>query len=268
MLPELVIGFGLGIAIAMLAWRAGALSASGAVAAAVTGGLIFGLGGARWAVLLLLFFFTSSGLSQLFGRQKSKLAEKFSKGSRRDWAQVCANGGLGALLAVGHGFWPEQAWIWVAYAGAMAGVNADTWSTELGVLSRTPPRLITTGKIVERGESGGVSLMGTLAALGGAGIIGAGAAALAPEQGVWSLLAATSLGGLTGSLFDSLLGATLQAIYYCPTCQKETERHPRHTCGDQTTLQRGWRWLNNDLVNLACSIAGGGLAVVIWALVS
>ena len=260
----LLLGFLLGIAVALLAWRAGALSRSGAVAAALTGGITFGVGGIRWAVLLLLFFFTSSGFSRLLSWRKTYLTEKFSKGGRRDWAQVLANGGLGTLLALGYGLLPEQAWLWVAFAGAMAAVNADTWATELGVLSKTPPRLITSGQPVERGTSGGITWTGTLAALGGAALIALAAGLLAPELGFWVVWAAVSLGGLAGALFDSLLGATAQAIYRCPACQRETEQHPRHRCGAATAQVRGWRWLNNDLVNLACSLVGAGLAVGIW----
>jgi uncharacterized protein (TIGR00297 family) len=261
---QLAIGLLLGSGIAFLAWRARALSISGALAAALTGGLTFGLGGLNWAVLLLLFFITSSGLSRLFGRRKTSLAEKFSKGSRRDWGQVFANGGLGALLAIGHALWPSQIWVWVAYTGAMAAVNADTWATELGVLSREPPRLITSGRVVERGDSGGISLTGTLAALGGATLIALAAAWLTPEDRFGLQLIAASLGGLAGSLFDSLLGASVQTIYRCPVCQKETERHPLHTCGSPTEHLRGWRWMDNDMVNLACSLIGGGVALGIW----
>ena len=169
---QLLIGFCLGAVIGFLAWRAGALSDSGALAAALTGGLIFGIGGWPWAALLLMFFVSSSGLSRLFTHRKAALDEKFAKGSRRDWGQVFANGGLGALLAVVYARFPDYPWVWAAYVGAMAAVNADTWSTELGVLSRTPPRLITSGKVVERGTSGGISFLGTLAALGGAVLIG------------------------------------------------------------------------------------------------
>ncbi|MDH7479167.1 MAG: DUF92 domain-containing protein, partial [Syntrophomonadaceae bacterium] len=77
------------------------------------------------------------------------------------------------------------------------------------------------------------------------------------------VLLAVTLSGAGGSFFDSWLGATVQAIYFCPACRKETERHPQHTCGAATQLHRGWRWLNNDLVNFISSLLGGAMAVLI-----
>jgi uncharacterized protein (TIGR00297 family) len=269
---QLLAGLALGGLIGWLAWRLGSLSRSGALAATLTGGLIFGLGGLAWAVLLLAFFISSSLLSRLFANRKRVLSEKFSKGSRRDWAQVAANGGLGALLAVAGVFFPAQAWPWVAFVGAMAAVNADTWATELGVLNPAPPRLVTSGKVVERGTSGAVSLWGSLAALGGAGLIAALAALFSAEQNdpgqAGAILPAALLGGLSGSFFDSLLGATVQAIYWCPACGKETERHPDHTCGTGTIHYRGWRWLDNDWVNGLASLVGALVTLGAWLLVS
>lgn len=266
---QVLIGFGFAVIVAVLAWRAGALSISGAWAAALTGGLIFGLGGLPWAALLLVFFITSSGLSRLFKRRKAALDEKFAKGSQRDWGQVLANGGLGALLAALAAVAPQQTGLWwAAFAGAMAAVNADTWATELGVLSRTAPRLITTWAQVERGTSGGVSLAGYLAAAGGAAVVALGAVLVLPSETAGLVFLAALLGGLVGSTVDSLLGATVQAIYYCPACAKETERHPQHTCGAATTQQRGWNWLNNDAVNLICSLAGAAASAVTWALLA
>jgi uncharacterized membrane protein len=69
-------------------------------------------------------------------------------------------------------------------------------------------------------------------------------------------------------LFDSLLGATIQAIYYCPLCHKETERHPLHTCGTSTSQRRGWYWLNNDLVNFLASVVGAGSALGVWQVIT
>jgi uncharacterized protein (TIGR00297 family) len=265
---QILIGFLLAILIAVLAWRAGSLSKSGAWAAAITGGLIFGMGGFRWAILLLVFFISSSALSRAFSKRKASLAEKFAKGSQRDWGQVLANGGLGALLAVGNYILPDREWLWLAFAGAMAAVNSDTWSTELGVLSPIPPRMITTGQKVERGTSGGITLGGILAALGGAALIGI-AAVIFPASHSWLFrLGLIILGGLMGSLFDSVLGATIQAIYWCPTCNKETERHPTHTCGSPTSQVRGWSWINNDMVNFACSLMGAVVTAGLWLLLT
>lgn len=263
---QILIGLSLGAAIAFLAWKARSLSSSGALAAALTGGLIFGLGGLAWAVILLTFFISSSALSRLFEHRKRVVSEKFSKGSQRDWGQVLANGGLGALLVILHILLAGSSWPWLAYVGAMAAVNADTWATELGVFSPQAPRLITTGAQVERGTSGAISLWGSLASLAGALAIGAAALLVRPATGWW-VIAAASIGGLAGSFFDSWLGATIQAIYFCPVCRKETERHPYHTCGSQTSLRRGWAWLNNDLVNLACSLAGASMASLFWLVV-
>lgn len=263
---QILTGFALGILIGYAAYKLGALSASGAIAASVVGGLIFGLGGIPWATLLLVFFISSSLLSRAYAHRKDSVKEKFAKGSRRDYGQVVANGGLAAFLVLVHWLMADQAWLWIAFFGCMAAVNADTWGTELGVLSPASPRLITNGAVVSKGTSGGVTLVGYLASLAGAGIIGIAAALFTPSMpGVVIILIAT-LGGLAGATIDSLLGATLQGIYYCPSCGKETESHPEHHCGTETTQLRGWRWLNNDLVNLVCSLVGAGVAVIVWTL--
>ncbi len=252
---QLLIGFLLAVVVAYLAYRAHSLSRSGAFAAVLVGAVIFGVGGWRWAVLLLAFFVSSTILTRAFKKRKTGLNEKFSKGGRRDAGQVLGNGGLATLFAGLSWFFPGQAWVWLAFAASLAAVNADTWATELGVLNPHPPRLIThPGKVVEKGTSGGVSLVGTLASLAGSGLIGVLAGLISPLPGTLSIILLVTLAGLLGSLFDSLLGATVQSIYYCPACAKETERHPLHTCGTPTTRLRGWPWLDNDLVNLGCSL--------------
>lgn len=260
------LGIGFGALIGYLAYRAGALHRSGAWAAAFVGGLVFGLGGIAWAALLLTFFISSSALSRAYAERKTTLSEKFSKGSRRDYGQVLANGGLGALLACLHALFPNQIWLFIAFAGSMAAVNADTWATELGVLSPVPARLITTGRVVERGASGGVTLLGYLAALGGAALIGLEAGAFVSSENFFTLAEIVILAGLVGSTFDSFLGATVQGIYFCPVCQKETESHPLHRCGNETSHLRGWSWLDNDWVNFISALVGALVSATIWEL--
>ena len=251
---QLFIGFILAVFIAYLAYRAHSLNRSGAIAAVITGTVVFGLGGLQWAVLLLIFFITSSALSRLFMKRKQGLDEKFSKGHERDAGQVFGNGGLATAFVLVNVLYPESTIGWVGFAAALAAVNADTWGTELGVLNPTQPIMVTDlRKRVEKGTSGGVSLFGTFASLLGASAIALPAALFADN---WSLFPIIAFAGVAGSLFDSLLGATLQAMYYCPTDEKETEKHPLHICGTETVHIRGWKWLNNDWVNFACGAFG------------
>jgi uncharacterized protein (TIGR00297 family) len=269
--PAFLLGIALSALIAGLAYGRGSLTPSGIGGAIIIGTLVFAMGGVMWGLLLIAFFVSSSALSHYRARAKEPLAEKFQKGHRRDLGQVLANGGWGALMALAFGF-SRQPVFFFAFAGAMAAVNADTWATELGVLSRVPPRLITTGQVVAVGTSGGVTRLGTFIALCGALWIGALAflsLLVAPEplltlarpRGLLLVPFILTLAGLFGSLFDSFLGATVQAIYYCDFDQKETES-AIHRCGRATRQLRGWRWLDNDWVNFLASVAGSGLAVL------
>lgn len=276
-MQQLFIGLILAFILSFLAYRMRALTPGGAATAILLGTLIFGFGGLDWSILLLVFFISSSVLSTVAKTRKAGLEEKFSKSTRRDAGQVLANGGLAGVFAVMHGFFPAATWPWLGATAALAAANADTWATELGVLSPNSPRLITTGKPVERGTSGGVSMVGLLAALAGAMLEAAAYVIVWPgiallsrvvTQHVLSMAMAwfllVTLSGLAGSLVDSWLGATLQAIYYCPVCQKETERHPIHSCGTATGLVRGLRWLNNDWVNAFCTLSGGLIALILY----
>lgn len=260
---QIVLGFIFAILISLAAKFLRALSSSGAVAAALLGTIVFGLGGLPWAAVLVAFFVSSSLLSRLFKEKKMSVQDRYARGSQRDAVQVMANGGLAGVFVILHIFFPQSVWIWLSFAGSLAAANADTWSTELGALSPTPPRLISNGKIVDPGTSGGVTWTGTLAALGGGLFIGL-LAGFFPPKGLLdasilhrlAVLGIVSLAGLLGSLVDSLLGATIQAVYYCPNCKKETERNPEHTCGSPTALVRGIAWFNNDWVNALCTFIG------------
>lgn len=278
-MAQLLLGLALSALIGGLGYRGGSLSKSGVLGAILTGTLIFGLGGLVWGGLLVAFFVSSSALSHWQATHKAPVADLFSKGGQRDLGQVLANGGVGAALAVGHWLLPHPLWL-AAFVGTMAAVNADTWATEIGVLSPTQPRLITTFRLVPTGTSGGVTWLGSLAALAGGLFIGLCAIlltslsallpsllpSLPPLPFLPSLSSSTflTIGGLAGflsALFDSLLGATVQRVYVCSVCGQATERVSH--CGQPTRPARGLPWLNNDGVNGLAALVGAVLGVVV-----
>ena len=259
---QFILGILIAVVIACTAYGLQSLSLDGMLAAILVGSIIFGLGGWQWAILLLVFFISSSALTKAFKHKKQEIERDYSKGSRRDAGQVLGNGSVAAILVSVMALFPENTWVWPAFAAALAGVNADTWATELGILNPSRPRLITDlGTAVEKGTSGGVSLVGTNAALIGAAFVGFPAAILNPMGTDWIFFPIITLSGFLGSVFDSLLGATFQAMYYCPVDQKLTEKHPIHSCGSPTAHVRGWSWLNNDWVNFVSSAMSGMLAI-------
>ncbi|HEU4323469.1 MAG TPA: DUF92 domain-containing protein [Roseiflexaceae bacterium] len=264
-IPRILAGLALSIAIGALAYRRGSLSRGGWLGAVITGTATFGFGGWTWGLTLIVFFVTSSLLSHFKQVQKQRIAgEKFEKGGRRDLWQTLANGGAGALLALLYGLGGEPLALLGAFVGIMATVTADTWATELGVLNRSPPRLITTLRRVPPGTSGGVSGLGLLASAAGAALIGAAATALLlAEHGRWEprLLLAGLAGGMAGSLCDSLLGATVQALYRAPDGDETERTHAAD--GRPNPPLRGLRWMNNDAVNLLSSLAGGLIAALV-----
>jgi uncharacterized protein (TIGR00297 family) len=238
------------------------LTGGGATAQFVLGVIILGLGGWQWIVPILTFFILSSLLS--FISKRTRPSVEFAKSSRRDWAQVCANGGTAAGIVLLWFFTRWGCWF-VAYLGAVAAATADTWGTEVGIHSHSSPRLVTNLQPIETGTSGAISLLGFLAGTSGALAIGLSAAHWLSSPQTTNVMIATIFGGCSGSLIDSLLGATIQTQYSCSVCGKTSERMEH--CGMKTTQKSGIRWINNDVVNFACTMAGAASSMgVAWIL--
>src|SRR5258708_29152436 len=187
----------------------------------LTGTTTFGLGGWSWGLSLIFFFVSSSFFSHFRARDKAKVAaDKFSKGGQRDINQVIANGGVATLFAVGYGYAPSPAMremCQAGYVGALATATADTWATELGVLSSQSSRLVTTGKRVAPGTSGGITLFGTAAA--GLGTLALGSTFWLLERYKKSLawLPFVALLGEAGVIsLESFFAATILVMYSCP----------------------------------------------------
>lgn len=247
--------------IAVLAYRTRSLAPSGAFAALGIGTATYGALGPPGAGVLLAFFVTSIALSRLGRARKRETLVDVGKVGPRDGAQVVANGGIAALSALAA-LWIEPRFAY-AFAGAFAAAAADTWGTEIGTLARRLPRSIFTLRPIATGLSGGITLPGTLAEVAGALVIAA-VALLLPLPNAPRTFIAVALGGIAGAFADSLLGASLQSLRFCPQCRRATEREP-HGCGANTQHIRGLGWLGNDGVNFAATLVGAAVAFSVGA---
>ncbi len=241
-------------AVAGLAWRAKSLSLGGAAVALVVGTVALR---ASWGIgsYLIVWFVLASLLSHVGRARKAERVRGIvEKGDRRDAWQVLANGTVFAAAALGVTIWPDMRPTFsVAAAAALAAAGADTWATEIGTLLGGQPWSLRQRVAVPPGTSGAVTWAGSVGSVLGAITLALVASTLhvVPPSAV----AAVTLGGFAGALADSAIGAWWQERRWCPVCARETEQH-LHDCGTRTVPHGGVSRLDNDVVNLFCTIVG------------
>ncbi|RQW08552.1 MAG: DUF92 domain-containing protein [Calditrichaeota bacterium] len=253
-------GMILGAIAAFLSYRARFLNSSGAVSMFVLATVIFGFGGISWTVPILTFFILSSVLSKV---GKSSHEDLFEKGSRRDFTQVMANGGIAGMLMIIYLFAPSPL-LYLAYLGALAAAMADTWATEIGMRIGQQPYLISNFQPVPKGTSGGITPAGLSGALLGSMIlVASGVPFMQHFQNarILDIFFIVTLAGFLGSVVDSLLGATFQVQFRCGICGKMTERMV-HCGNERTVMVKGLYWMDNDLVNFLNTISGAIFSLV------
>ncbi|EGC38676.1 hypothetical protein DICPUDRAFT_86423 [Dictyostelium purpureum] len=220
-------------------YRKGSLNKSGAISAFFTG-IITCYCGPSFAFILLSFYFSSSYLTKYKSSIKKKIEDGHAVGGQRNYVQVFSNSLTATCLSIIFSFFTTRSttiinykydyftsFILSSFIGHYSCCNGDTWASELGILSKGEPILITSGKKVPKGTNGGLSLIGLIASVMGGLFIGISFSfcnyffnrgyPLELEQISFSYLQQTisiillaTFGGLVGSLIDSLMGATLQ----------------------------------------------------------
>jgi uncharacterized protein (TIGR00297 family) len=243
--------------------RRGQLTLGGEYAAFAVG-TAAAVGGAGWALSLVVFFYSSVALGHWRSGDKRRRSARVLPDTRaRDALQVLANGGWFAAAALAWGF--TGSWQAGLFGfGALATAMADTWATEVGMAMAAAPRSLASLRTVTPGTSGAVSAHGAAASVVGAFAISLCAVASFAVPFDVPRLEAVFIGGLAGALCDSALGATLQSRRWCEVCGEWTERRV-HPCGYRTRHGGGVRWMTNDTVNAVASFVGGVTAVVVWA---
>ncbi|MEM4281346.1 MAG: DUF92 domain-containing protein [Candidatus Caldarchaeum sp.] len=254
-------------AVGLIALGGRFLDKKGVGAAVLIGYCVYVFGG-RVYFLILLVFFVVAGFTT-----KYRYVEKYGEVGRgvRTWSNVFANGLAAALIAfLGLILQADSTPTLAVYLGAVSAVFSDTMSTEIGLLSKKPPRMITSLKPVSPGTPGAVSLPGLLAGFFTGFILVAGVFLYALFFGesfsFTGLIPLSVVAGFTGSLFDSVFGGLFQSRYRCTSCGKtvEVKKH----CGKPTTYLSGSRFVNNEIVNLLTSLYGGFVAYSLLPYVS
>ncbi|MEO5903843.1 MAG: DUF92 domain-containing protein [Gemmatimonadaceae bacterium] len=259
MLSRLALGGVAAAIVVFAAYSRRSLSLTGAIAG-LSLGLICAAAGWGWSALLVAFFISGTVLSRYQSARKTeRIGSVVEKGGERDASQVLANGGVFSASALASLITASPVWLCIG-AAAIGASAADTWATEIGVLSRHRPRSILSRRVVSAGESGGVTTRGTFAAL-----FGASAMALVAYLYDWGDPAILSalIGGIGGCTIDSILGATVQTRRWCDRCRRHTERSI-HDCGTATSVAAGLPWMTNDTVNALSSLGGAIIGFLVY----
>ncbi|RPA83069.1 hypothetical protein BJ508DRAFT_413734 [Ascobolus immersus RN42] len=194
----------------------------------------------------------------------------------RGWKQVVCNSYIGSLFSILHVVAPVEYRLplTAGILSAYAAVTADTLSSELGILSRSQPRLITAPwRVCPPGTNGGVSTLGLAAGMTGAGLIASLALVFPADVGVdvygkaavWGYVFAM---GTVGTLLDSWLGAVTQAT----VVDEKTGKVVEVETGETAVVKEGRKvlgvggWLSNNGVNATMQgmVALLGMGGVWW----
>ena len=250
------------ITISFFAYKIKVIDKSGILTAIPIGYTILYFGEVSWFFILLLFFIIASVFTKYKYKQKLKLGVSQENHGARNWKSVLANGMPVASLAILYYLFDNSPMFMLSFVGSISFALSDTLATELGLLSKEKPRSILTGKEIEKGESGGITLRGEIAAI-------ISSLAIGSICGIWLsknevsqipiIIIAALVGGVLATNLDSFLGSTIQAKYRCVNCKKCLEMKVIH-CNRFTIRERGTSFIDNNVVNF--------LGAIISALIS
>jgi uncharacterized protein (TIGR00297 family) len=187
--------------------------------------------------------------------EKDKQMQEIQPHNPRNAKQALANLGIASLCALFQS--ADPIWMNVMGLSAVAASNADTWSSEIGVLSKENPKLLLSRKPVKAGVSGGVTTLGTMAGLAGSLLIAVISALMLESMMV---LFVVLISGCAGFLMDSLTGELFQALF--------TNKEGTATEIPTNHLMKGYRWISNDVINFFCTFTGAIVACLMYACIS
>tara|TARA_Y100001978_G_scaffold12267_1_gene9828 strand:- start:417 stop:1727 length:1311 start_codon:yes stop_codon:yes gene_type:complete len=228
------------------------LSLDGFLSSTLMAGLILGFGGLKYVLPIAIFFILSTLLSKV-GMKNLRESK-----SGRNASQVFANGGVGLVLCIFNHFYQMEL-IYIMFLASIAAANSDTWATEIGKLSRKRPKDIISGRSLNVGESGGITFIGLLGSMSGSFVIATVGYFLDINT---SYLIILFISGFLGSIFDSILGSTLQSRFILidgKTIKEEKEKDSYHYSGLVS--------INNNSVNFLCTLSAPIFFILLYLII-
>ncbi len=242
------------------------ISVSGFIASTFLGFSIFKFFHFSGIILLLLYYFICTLVEKICSSNyEYKDVYEFkhieNKSHERDVVQVLANGGLAFFTAIYYYFsynsgLPDSYLVIskVAFGTVLTESLSDSIASAVGKLSKQNPRSILTRLPVEKGRSGGFTLLGFVSSAIASGFFSI----------LWMLLFSVNdflyytfvvfFSGTFGSVLDSVLGASIQVLYKDERLNKYTEKEV-NMYNEKNTYIRGIKWMNNDMVNFFSNLS-------------
>jgi uncharacterized protein (TIGR00297 family) len=248
------------ILFAVVAIVARAIDRAGFFASVAVGYSVLLGGGWGWFAIVATFFVLGVGFTYFEYEYKKSIGSAQEKGGARNWPNILANGAVAAILALVQLSSGGTSLV-AAFVGATSTAASDTVATEIGLLSRSRPRLIThLGREVPPGTSGGVSSLGFLGAIMASAVIGLLAFVLHLSRAGPLIIVVSVVSGVVGATADSILGATVQRKGVCIVCGAHTENLTHHE--QPTKLVSGLAFMDNNAVNLMATVVGAAAGLV------
>jgi uncharacterized protein (TIGR00297 family) len=191
-------------AFAALAYTLGMISRSGALGGLLVGTTIYASLGPRGFAILALFVIGGSLLTRLGYGSKACTGTAQGHGGRRSASNALANCAVATFCAILAAATGSEPFI-VAFVASLGAAFADTAESEIGQLFSRTPRLITTLQEVQPGTDGAISVPGTLAGVGAAGLTAALGLALGMLETPPSAIL-VAVAAFLGTVADSLIG--------------------------------------------------------------
>ena len=212
-------------------------------------------------VTIIVLFTIAAIVSRITTKKFNEMHNLEKAKHPRGFWQIFANSVVALLFAVLYYVFDSQIFIYLVFT-ALAEEFADSMASDIGRLSRKKPLDILRFKPIEAGISGGVSLLGSVAALLGAAVASSLPFLFLP----FNLRAFLTilLVAFVGTGIDSVLGSGIQVLYRCPVCESSTEK--REHCETETQYVKGIPFINNSAVNFLSSLFSSLIALLLFLL--